>query len=71
MEDLVTEFKIVKQKRFKKLRKLESFNQMKIDFFKKLPDQGDLNVKKEPKKKKAKILMIKKMKKKMIKKMIN
>jgi len=55
MEDLVTEFKIVKQKRFKKLRKLESFNQMKLDFFKKLPDQGDLNVKKEPKKKKEKI----------------
>jgi hypothetical protein len=55
MEDLVTQFKIVKQKKYKKLRKLESFNQMKIDFFKKLPDQGDLNVKKEPKKKKEKI----------------
>ena len=51
MEDLVTEFKIVKQKRFKKLRKLESFNQMKVDFFRSLPDKGDLKMKKELKKK--------------------
>ena len=51
MEDLVTQFKIVKQKKYKKLRKLESFNQMKVDFFRSLPDKGDLKMKKEFKKK--------------------
>ena len=58
MEDLVTQFKIVKQKKYKKLRKLESFNQMKIDFFRGLPDKGDLKMKKEVKKKKEKYNII-------------
>ena len=42
LDDLLIEFKILKQNLYKKLRKQELFNKMKYDFFNNLEDKGNI-----------------------------
>jgi len=43
LDDLLIEFKILKQNLYKKLRKQELFNKMKYDYFNNLDDKGNID----------------------------
>ena len=45
LDDLLIEFKILKQNLYKKLRKQELFNKMKYDYFNNLDDKGNIEYK--------------------------
>lgn len=47
LDDLLIEFKILKQNLYKKLRKQELFNKMKYDYFNNLDDKGNIDYEKD------------------------